>query len=142
MGYDSLIHDYQDNEMTWSVFMIIIGFANEVHTGIIIAYATVFALKYEDAYEFALFTCFVLGVSILARSINAKWWVVYPYNKRIYCVCVGFILAYSIMILAYMMKVTKGSEVILSLISLAAVISTFSASIGEAAMLGYLKGIP
>ena len=66
MGYDSLIHDYTENELQWSFFMTIIGFANEVHAGIIIAYATAFAKRYDDGYEFALFVCFVAAVPILA----------------------------------------------------------------------------
>ena len=102
MGYDSLIADYQDNEIYWSFFMIVIGFSNEVHSGIMLAFATVQALEMEGLYEYSLFTCFVLGVPILARSINAKWWVTYNHRPRIYLVCGAFLVAYALMIAAYL----------------------------------------
>ena len=85
MGYDSLIHDYSENELQWSFFMIVIGFANEVHPGIIIAYATAIAKTSTDfdLYDFALFLCFVAAVPVLARTINARWWLGYNHQPRI-----------------------------------------------------------
>ena len=139
MGYDSLIHNYQENELSWQLCIVTIGFANEVHALLIMSYAAAFAMKYDDPQKFAEFTCFVMGVSIFARSVNATFWLTYDHRPRILNVCLAILVAYGLVIFAY---INPFWDVTLSLISLAVVISTFAAKVGEAAILGYIKGVP
>ena len=43
MGEESLIDHYNKNEYTYWALLMTIGFANEVHTPIILAYAAAYA---------------------------------------------------------------------------------------------------
>ena len=140
MVVESLFNHFHHHEWTYEIFMCIIGFSNEVHTPIIVAYSALYALNHDYLQDFSMFICFVLGIPILARTINARWFVVYNHRPRIYMVCKGFVVSYIIVIISYL--VPMQSATVLTLLSLAAIISTFTTSIGEASMIGYLKGIP
>ena len=140
MVVESLFNHFHHHEWTYEIFMTIIGFANEVHTPIIAAYSVVFAMHHDYLQDFSMFLCFVLGFPILARTINARWIVVFNHRPRIHMACAGFVVAYIIVITSYVAPMAPAT--VLTLLSAAAIISTCATSIGEASMIGYLKGIP
>ena len=83
----SLYDEYTQNEYWWSFLMLVISFSNEVHTGLIIAYGTVFAQNNDYPQSFFLLTCFFMGASIPARCVNAIWLLKLEHVTRIHFVC-------------------------------------------------------
>ena len=81
--------------------MGIIGFSNTIHAGFIIAYANAYAILFGDLYHFALFIAFITGVSIIARLLNARRLLIYNHYYRILGVCIGFALAYGLVIAGF-----------------------------------------
>ena len=76
--------------------MTIIGLANEVHTPLMMTYSLALAISYGYSIHFNEYVCFVMGVPIIARSINAGWLLVYEAKPRIYIACLGALTAYAI----------------------------------------------
>ena len=110
-----------------------------MHTYLIVAYAMAFAAESPFDQNFFLFCCFGIGVTVLARTVNACWLLRYNYQQRIYCVCGVQVVSYVFMISAWLID---GYGMSLALISVAALISTAATAIGEAALFGYMKGFP
>ena len=98
-----------------------------------------YALEYTFDQHFILFCCFVTGVTALARTVNACWLLKYNYQPRIYWVCGVQVVSYGFMISAWLVE---GYGMSLAMISVASLMSTAAAAIGEAALFGYMKGFP
>ena len=121
--------------------MAIIGFANEVHTPLIMTYSLALAISFGYSMYFNEYVCFVIGVPIIARSINSRYLIVFDHKPRIYIACLGILAAYAIVSVG-VFDPLKTPERTMWLLSIAVIIANSSTSIGEATMYGYLKGIP
>ena len=82
----------------------------------------------------------VLAVPIAATLLNSRFFLIYNHRPRIYAVVWGFVLAYILLIYSYLYphKSLQNLRILCGVV----VISSISSSIGEAAILGYLKVIP
>ena len=54
--------------------------------------------------HFTLFTSFIMGVSIIGRLINARWWLIYDHKWRVLGVCLGFLISYGLVIAGYIVS--------------------------------------
>ena len=145
MEVKPLSKHYAEHEVKYWWYMGVIGFANEIHTPIILAYLVAMSRLYglDEDYDadFPMYLCFMLAIPIIASTINSRWLIKRDHEPRIYMTLLGIFVAYGITFYVYFdpyLKPTIGIKIL----SAAAFIVTFVTSIGEAAMLGYFKGIP
>ena len=81
----------------------------------------------------------VQAVPILARCMNAYYFIQIAHDIRVFIVACLFIVSYIILAFAF----TFPDETIgIPFASLAVIIYAFARSIGEATIMGYIKAIP
>lgn len=115
--------------------MFTCGLVNNIGIGVLVAYTSQLASEKNQNYNFAMFCVFLQTVPIIAVFLNAQFLIQINHEIRVLGTCIVFLLSY--MTLA-------GSIVYdsLPLALLSCMVHQFAKSIGEATVMGYMKGVP
>ena len=139
MGNESLLDHYNKHEFGWNIRMLLLGFINNVGLGVMLAFLGQLSSNYDRNLQFAQFTVAVMAVPILARFLNAYFFIQTLHDIRVFLVACFFIVSYIFLTFAF---IFPDEQIGIPFASLAVIIYSFARSIGESTIVGYIKAIP
>ena len=119
--------------------MFLVGLINNIGIGIFVAYTSSLANYFGQNFYFVVFEVGLQAVPILAIIFNSSYLIKVQHQRRLKHVCVLFLASYLTMAYAIF---NQKNETSLYFAFAACIIYNFSRWIGEATVMGYIKGIP
>jgi hypothetical protein len=91
---------YNQNEWGYTYRFFSIGFVLNAGLGVMVAFTANLSAMFDRNLQFAMFAVFLQAVPILARIINANFFIQTSHESRLLVVCFLLILSYIVIYLA------------------------------------------
>lgn len=81
--------------------MLLLGMGNSIGYGVMIAYLNMLSAKFDRSLQFYQFVVFIQAVPIIARFVNASFFIKTIHYLRLFLVIMVQLLAYILLIIAF-----------------------------------------
>jgi hypothetical protein len=112
-----------------------IGVYNNMGIGIMLAYVQQLANNKNESYNYTICQIMLLTIPILAIFLNAKLLITINHKTRVQWVTALFAFSYLLFAI-----VIQTQSLFMSVVT--SIVVVFASKLGEATIMGYLKGVP
>ena len=116
-----------------------LGLGNSFAFGIMLAYLNLLSAKFDRSLQYVQFVVFIQAVPIVARFLNATFFIRTAHYIRLFNVVIMQLISYFLLIIS---MIFFDEDIGILTATAATVIFAFAKVIGEATIVGFLKALP